>query len=152
LFLLLISCSLHCVEFDNLNGSDLMMGIGARQIALGGAGSLLENSPGSIFWNAASLSTIRDHQLQIDLENPYQINNLIFVLNSSKFQLFSRRFTLGFSVINRLRIKGDSEEVWSGYAAHLLDLTMIDLTDFQGEVDSKTYDYRISFVLPDGRK
>ena len=86
IFFLILFSSLHCVEFDNLNGSDLMLGIGARQIALGGAGSLLSNSPGSVFWNAASLSTIKDYQLQIDLETPDQINNLVFVLNSPKFR------------------------------------------------------------------
>lgn len=138
---------LESVNFEKLNGSDLLLGIGARQIALGGAGSLLKESPGSIYWNPALLASINDQELQIDLESPNQINNLILVLNSSKFKILSRKFTLGLSVINRLSIKGNSKEIWSGYAVHLLDLTMIDLSDFQGKIDSKTYDYRLAFAL-----
>lgn len=144
---IILSGSLISVEFDNLNGSDLMMGIGARQIALGGAGSLLSDSPGSIYWNAAGLAEINNSQLQIDLETPGQINNLILVINSPKFQIFSWKFTLGFSKINRMRFVGESEEFWDGYAAHLLDLTMLDVDDFKGKIDSKTYDYRLTFAF-----
>ncbi|MDO9577886.1 MAG: hypothetical protein Q7J16_08375 [Candidatus Cloacimonadales bacterium] len=152
LFFFFLSTSLLCVEFKNLNGSDLMMGIGARQIALGGAGSLLSDSPGSIYWNAAGLAEINNSQLQIDLETPVQVNNLILVINSPKFQIFSRKFTLGISIINRLRFKGESDEIWTGYATHLLDLTMLDVDNFKGKIDSKTYDYRISFAVRTNEK
>lgn len=137
---------LQAVDFTNLNGSDLMLGIGARQIALGGAGTLLSDAPGSIYWNPAGLAGMKDEKLQLDMENPVQINNLIFVWNSENLRLKNYRFHLGFGIINRLRFKGNSKEIWAGYAAHLLDLTMIDVANFKGNIDSKTFDYRFSIA------
>jgi len=152
LFFILLSYSLSGVEFENLSGSDLMLGIGAREISLGGAGSLLENSPGSIYWNAAGLADIIDTNIQIDIESPWAVKNLILVINSKFFHLGSHRFTIGLARLNRLRILGESDEVWTGYAAYLLDLTMLDLSNFRGKVDSDTNDYRISFALEASEK
>ncbi|HPR18401.1 MAG TPA: hypothetical protein PLD62_09160 [Candidatus Cloacimonadota bacterium] len=148
----LLTSLLFPVEFDNLNGSDLMLGVGARQIALGGAGSLIESSPATIFWNPAGLADFENSELQIDFETPIQVNDLVFVFSHPKLHFAKIPFNLGFSIINRLRFKGEGDEVWSGYSAHLLDLTMINMNNFRGKIDSKTYDYRLSITAKPSEK
>lgn len=135
------------VDFTNLSGSDLALGIGSRQIALGGAGTLLEDAPGSIFWNAAGISLVTNSQIQIDFQSFTDFKNAIFIWKPKFLKLYGRQITAGISAINRLDFVGSSEDIWSGYAAHLLDLTMLDLNDFKGKIDSKTYDYRLNLAM-----
>ena len=144
IFITLLSIALFSVEFDNLNGSDLMLGVGARQISLGGAGTSLVNSPACIYWNSAGLAEIKNTELQIDLESPTQVNDILILLHDPNLNLGKIPVKFGVGVINRLRFKGRSDTVWDGYAAHLLDLTMIDVDNFIGEIDSRTYDLRFS--------
>ncbi|MCF7792799.1 MAG: hypothetical protein K9N09_02445 [Candidatus Cloacimonetes bacterium] len=149
-FLILIAFShqlIGSVNFTNLSGSDLALGIGSQQIALGGAGTLVEDAPGSIFWNAAGISRISHSQIQIDFQSFTDFKNAILIWKPDFFKVYSKQVTIGISAINRLRFIGSSDQVWSGYAAHLLDLTMIDLTDFTGKINSNTYDYRFNLAL-----
>jgi hypothetical protein len=107
---------------------------------------LIEYSPASIFWNPAGLADFENTKMQVDLETPFQVNNAMVVWNHPQLHFGKYPFNLGFAVINRLRVKGESDEIWSGYAAHILDLTMIDVDNFKGKIDSKTYDFRISIA------
>jgi hypothetical protein len=147
LFCGLYSCYMHSVDFENLSGADLMIGIGAQQIALGGAGTLVDDNPGSIYWNAANLADMSGYQLQIDFESPALVKNFIFIYSPEFLRIGKRKISLGISRINRLRIIGESDDVWTGYAAHLLDLTFTSHSNFQGKIDSDTNDYRFSVAF-----
>jgi len=140
------------VNFDELNGSDLGMGIGARAIGLGGAFVSIADDASATFWNPAGLTNIKSNQflLSADLPDDFSASSLIY--RPAFWELEKLSFTVGLSLINRLRIKGDSEDdTWSGYSSYLLDLGMIDVEeDFSGSIDSKTYDTRLSlsFIHP----
>jgi long-subunit fatty acid transport protein len=132
------------VNFTNLSGSDLALGVGSRQISLGGAATLLDDAPGSVFWNPAGISLTQHSQLQIDFQSFTDFKNAIFVWKPKFLKPNNRQITIGISAVNRLRFVGSSQNVWTGYAAHLLDLTMLDLDDFKGDVDSNTFDFRLN--------
>jgi len=140
------------VNFDELNGSDLGMGIGARAIGLGGAFVSIADDASATFWNPAGLTNIKSNQflLSADLPDDFSASSLIY--KPSFWELEKLSFTVGLSLINRLRIQGDSgDDTWSGYSSYLLDLGMIDVEeDFSGSIDSKTYDTRLSlsFIHP----
>jgi len=140
------------VNFDELNGSDLGMGIGARAIGLGGAFVSIADDASATFWNPAGLTNIKSNQflLSADLPDDFSASSLIY--RPSFWELEKLSFTVGLSLINRLTIKGDSEDdTWSGYSSYLLDLGMIDVEeDFSGSINSKTYDTRLSlsFIHP----
>ncbi len=137
------------VDFDELNGSDLGMGIGARAIGLGGAFVSIADDASATFWNPAGLTNIKSDQLLLSADLPDDFSASSLVYKPSFLGLEKSNFTLGLSLINRLRIKGDSgDDTWSGYSSNLLYLGMIDVEeDFSGSIDSKTYDTRVSLAL-----
>ena len=143
------------VDFDELNGSDLVTGMGARAIGLGGAFVSIADDASAAFWNPAGLARMRNNQflLSADLPNDFSASSLVF--KTSFWGLEELDFTVGLSYINRLRIKGDSGDgTWSDHSSYLLDLAMIDVEeDFSGSVDSRTYDTRVSlsFIHPKHR-
>ena len=140
------------VDFDELNGSDLGMGIGARAIGLGGAFVSIADDASATFWNPAGLTNIKSNQFLLSADLPADFSASSLVYRLSFWGLEKIDFTVGLSLINRLRIKGDSgDDTWSGYSLYLLDLGMIDVEeDFSGSTDSKTYDTRVSlsFIHP----
>jgi hypothetical protein len=90
--------------------------------------------------------------MQVDLESSGAFNNLFIALNPNIFKIKNQNIVLGFGIVNRLRFKGKSDSEWSGYATHLLDLTMIYVDNFTGKIDSQSYDYRIAFAIKASRK
>jgi len=140
------------VNFDELNGSDLGMGIGARAIGLGGAFVSIADDASATFWNPAGLSHITSNRLLLSADLPDHFSAASLVYKPSFWELEKVDFAAGLSLINRLRIKGDSgHDTWSGHSSYLLDLGMIDVEeDFSGSIDSETYDTRVSlsFIHP----
>ena len=140
------------VAYDALYGSDLMMGIGARAMGLGGAFVSIADDASATFWNPAGLPNMRTNQflLSADLPDGFSASSLVY--RPSFWELEKANFTLGVSIITRLRIKGESGDgTWSGRPWNLLNLGMIEVEeDFSGSIDSKTYDTRISlsFIHP----
>jgi hypothetical protein len=140
------------VGFDALHGSDLGMGIGARAVGLGGAFVSIADDASATFWNPAGLTRIRCNQFLVsaDLPDGFSVSSIVY--KPTFLELESVNFTIGLSLINRLRIKGASgDDTWSGHPSYILDLGMIEVEeDFSGSVNSKTYDTRLSlsFVHP----
>jgi len=140
------------VSFDKLNGSDLGMGIGARAMALGGAFVSIADDASATFWNPAGLTNLKSNQFLLSADLPDGFSACSLVYKPSFWELEKLDFAVGLSLIDRLRIRGDSgDDTWSGYSSYLLDLGMIDVEeDFSGSIDSKTYDTRVSlsFIHP----
>jgi hypothetical protein len=147
---LLLGNSAHGdVEFDHLNGADLGMGIGARAISMGGAFTAICDDASAVFWNPAGLTQLKDNQIFLSGDYPKEFSSAGIVYQPGLKSFKQHNLAFGISAVNRLYFYGDSgEEVWDGYAAHLLYLAMVDSSDdFSGKIHSKTMDIRFSVAL-----
>ncbi len=143
------------VDFERLHGSDLGIGIGARAIGLAGAFVSIADDASAIFWNPAGLTQLNDHQIFLSADLPLDFSAAALIYKPASASLSQFDFTLGLGLVNRLSFKADSGNgTWAGYPSHLLDMAMIDVEDdFSGEIDSNTYDLRLSLAMvPPGFK
>jgi hypothetical protein len=144
------------VQFETLNGADLGMGVGARAIGMGGAFVAIADDPSATFWNPAGLTGIEESQFFLSADLPGDFSACSLVYKPSFWQLARWNVAIGLSLINRLRIEGDSGSgTWAGRASHILDLGTIEVEEgFRGSLESETYDTRlsISFVHPTYRR
>lgn len=144
------------VQFDALNGSDLGMGVGARAIGMGGAFVAIADDPSATFWNPAGLTALKGSQFFLSADLPDDFSACSLVYKPSFWNLERSSVSVGLSLINRLRIKGDSgSDTWAGRASHILDMGTIEVEEaFSGSMESETYDTRLSlsFVHPSYRK
>jgi hypothetical protein len=149
--LLFLSMNSHGadVEFDRVNGSDLIMGIGARAIGMGGAFVAVSDDASAIFWNPAGLTRLPGSQLHFSAYAPSDFSAAAIIYKPEAAFLQKRRFAVGLGLVNRLDFKGDSGDgTWEGFPSHLLDLAMIDVAeDFSGRVESSTRDVRLSLSM-----
>lgn len=134
------------VQFEALNGSDLGMGVGARAIGMGGAFVAIADDPSATFWNPAGLTDLKGSQLFLSADLPDYFNACSLVYKPSFKKLARSNVAIGLSLINRLRIEGDSgSSTWAGRASHILDMGTIEVEeDFSGSMESETYDTRLS--------
>lgn len=148
--LFLFNSSVQARSFQ-AEGSDLMMGVGPKNMALAGAVVAVSDDVYAGFWNPAGLSQIKG----INLSVARQLNAKLIPMNffgaavSTKLlRKLSLDSTLAFSFIPRLHVKAegafkedDFESIFIRYALPGLP------TNFDGEVDSKTKDYRFSWGI-----
>lgn len=134
------------VAFDTLNGSDLGMGVGARAIGMGGAYTAVADDPSAAFWNPAGLTGLEKSQFSFSGDLPHDFSAGSLVYKPSFWHLPQVNAAIGFSFINRLRIKGDSGTgPWAGRAFHILELGTIEVDEgFSGSLESETHDTRLS--------
>jgi len=68
------------VSFDEFNGSDLGMGIGARAMALGGAFVSIADDASATFWNPPGLTNLKSNQflLSADLPDDFSASSLVY--------------------------------------------------------------------------
>ena len=144
------------IRFDALNGSDMGMGVGARAIGMGGAFVAIADDPSATFWNPAGLTDLKGSQFLLSGDLPDNFSASSLVYKSSLRQLARLNAAIGLSLINRLRIEGDSgSSTWAGRASHILDMGTIEVEEgFSGSMESETYDTRLSlsFVPPTHRR
>jgi len=153
---LLVAAATPCrceVTFDRLHGSDLGMGIGARAIGLAGAFTAVADDASALFWNPAGLTRLGENQLFLSFDLPADFSAAAVIYQPTPELLKAHKVTLGLGLVNRLGFKGDSGTgTWEGFAGNLLDMAMIDIgDDFSGEIDSTTYDLRLSAAMIPGR-
>lgn len=138
------------VHFEELSGTDLGMGTGARAIGLGGAFTAVADDVSATFWNPAGLSTLKSNEAHLSCYFPNEFSAASFAVKPPMDIFYKINFTFGISLVNRLRLKGDSgpEGTWDGYPSQILDLSMIEVgEEFSGKLDSKTMDTRLSVSL-----
>jgi hypothetical protein len=148
--------SYGAVQFDALNGSDLGMGVGARAIGMGGAFVAIADDPSATFWNPAGLTDLKGSQFFLSADLPHDFSACTVIGKPSFWHLERLNAAIGLSLINRLRIRGDSgSSTWAGRASHILDMGTIEVEEgFSGSMESETYDTRLSlsFVPPTHRR
>jgi len=133
------------------------MGIGAHHIGMAGAVVAKTNDIYSTYWNPAGLVEIKDRDFTIARQlNAELINNNMIAIGSrsSLLSSFDLDSAMAFSYIPRLHIKakgafrkGDLESIFLRYALPGLP------ENFDGQLESKTKDYRFSLaVAPLGKR
>ncbi len=152
LFILLhASCSFSLV-IHRLSGSDLGMGIGARAVSLGGAFVALADDASAMFWNPAGLPQLKQNELSFMGDMPDELSYSALVLKPKDDEKQSIHFRIGVAVINRLRYRAEGDWGNSGFASHLIELSMINVEkNYVGGIDSKTVDRRVSIAVQKGK-
>lgn len=140
----------HARSFQ-AEGSDLLMGVGPRAIALGGAVVASTDDAYASFWNPAGLLETGPAEFavakQLDAEL-LPVNFIGLALNPSQFTLGGYRLALGLSWIPRLHVKAEGAFASDDLASIFLRYALPGLPgDFDGKIESKTKDQRISLAV-----
>lgn len=130
-------------------GSDIMLGVGARNIALAGAVTSSTNDVYSTYWNPAGLSRLQKSEITISHRPgaelvPVNFLGAAFVVPDILDSGW--KMSYAFAFIPRLHIYGSGtfhedefESIFMRYALPGLE------GDFTGTIESKTKDYRMAF-------
>ncbi len=155
--LLLWSCHISAREFQT-EGSDLLMGVGAKQIARGGAVVASDNGVYSMYWNPAGLADMdRDQvaiagQLDRDLAH-VSFAGIAFIM--PKNEEIGFRSTVGLSYIPRAYFQADGRFEKDAFETVFVEKAVPGMSGgFDGKLDSETNDYRIGLgtsfdILPE---
>jgi len=135
-------------------GSDLLMGVGGRDIALGGAVVASTGDAYSSYWNPAGLAELGESQLAFSRQIDGTLDPLSFVgIAVSRPQLKAGRYKVVFAYawIPRLHVKAagnfsadEFESTFTQYALPGLP------ADFDGNIESKTREHRFSMAISPG--
>ena len=130
------------------------MGVGARAMALGGAVVARTDDVYSVYWNPAGLveadafQISAARQLNADL---IAVNFAGLVLNADRLRAGGMKAALALSWMTRLHVEAeghfgpqDLETVFLRFALPSLP------DDFDGHIESKTRDFRLSLALSPG--
>ena len=132
-------------------GSDLMLGVGARNIALAGAVTASTGDVYSAYWNPAGLAKIESTQITISNKPTYElipVNYLAAASTTSDFFGTGWNLSYAFAFIPRLHIYGNGTFREDEFESIFMRYALPDLAgDFTGELESKTKDYRFAFGL-----
>lgn len=142
------------VQFEELSGSDLGMGVGARAIGMGGAFAALADDATAMFWNPAGMTRMKKSEIMLMTDrDPIRYTYKAIVLKPRGAWNDEVNLAFGIARTNRLRYKGRGDWAGDKYSQHLVDLSMIavDFTDADpvtgwqhtdGGINSRTNDWR----------
>ena len=130
------------------------MGVGARAMALGGAVVARTDDVYSVYWNPAGLveadafQVSAARQLNADLVD---INFAGLVLNAGRMEAGGLKAAVALSWITRLHVKADGHFGPQDLETVFLRFALPGLPDdFDGHIESKTRDFRLSLALSPG--
>ncbi|MBU1659217.1 hypothetical protein KKG72_09230 [bacterium] len=149
IFLLFFSHPLEANVFD-AEGSDLLMGVGAKEIARGGAAVAKTNDIYSIFWNPAGLSEITAGEMSLSTQADGDLSRINFFGIAYAFPLeeIGIKISFAFAYIPRLYMKASGEFRESDFESVFLRYTLPGLSgNFDGKIDSKTDDLRVALAV-----
>jgi len=139
--------------FD-VEGSDLLLGVGSRAKALSGAVSAGTNDIYSVYWNPAGLAELTENQASISGQLnakmiPVNFAGIAFTGEWLKFA--GLKSSIALSWITRLHVKATGAYKENDIESIFLRFSLPDLTaDFDGTLESKTKDYRLTWaVMPE---
>ena len=131
-------------------GSDLIMGVGAKNIAMAGASTANTNDIYSIFYNPAGLSELKSNQFSFSSQLDGQLTyvnflGMAFILPIESLNL---KLTLAFAYIPRLYMEASGSFREDEFESVFLRYTLSGLYgDFIGDVYSETDEYRFAMAL-----
>ena len=146
---LVLHSQLYADSFD-AQGSDLLMGVGAKNIATGGASTANTNDIYAIFYNPAGLSEIKSAQLSISTQADAKLGYVNFLGLAYAFPIESLnlKVAVAFAYIPRLYISASGKYVEEDFESIFLRYTLPGLSpNFDGDIESKTDDYRFAIAF-----
>ena len=132
-------------------GSDLLMGVGAEAMALGGAVCASTQSIYSVYWNPAGLAELEENQISLSGQLnakflPVNFAGVAFPVSWLDFA--GLKSTLALSWIPRLHVKSSGAYTTNDLESMFLRFAMPDLPgNFDGTIQSKTKDYRLTWAI-----
>jgi len=146
-FLFLAGFDSAAARLFETEGSDLLMGVGAAQIAQGGAVVASENGLYSLYWNPAGLSDIHENQITLSGQFNRPLAHISFAGIAyvlPYFSPFGFRGTVGISYLPRVHFKAKGTFKESELETAFLNTALPGMPGgFSGKLDSKTNDYRL---------
>ncbi|MFH1764458.1 MAG: hypothetical protein ABIF09_09725 [Gemmatimonadota bacterium] len=132
-------------------GSDLLMGVGGRAMALGGAVVAGTGDVYSTYWNPAGLVEADGVQLSAARQLNAELVDVNFaglVLNPDRMKVAGMKAAVALSWITRLHVEADGHFGPEDLETVFLRFALPGLPDdFEGAIESKTRDYRLSLAL-----
>jgi len=132
-------------------GSDTLMGIGARYVAMGGVGAAFSDDVYAIYSNPANLARISGPQISLSRQINAELIPLNFAGAAFRLPLLRRAgisTTVGLAYIPRLHFRASGQFSEDDFESVFLRYALPGLFgDFDGTVESKTKDYRIGFAF-----
>ncbi|MFH1766261.1 MAG: hypothetical protein ABIF09_18920, partial [Gemmatimonadota bacterium] len=132
-------------------GSDLLMGVGGRAMALGGAVVAGTGDVYSTYWNPAGLVEADGVQLSVARQLNAELVDVNFaglVLNLDGMNVGGIKTAVALSWITRLHVKAEGHFGPEDLETVFLRFALPGLPDdFDGKIESKTRDYRLSLSL-----
>ena len=131
-------------------GSDLLMGVGAREIAMSGAVSAGIDNAYSMYWNPAGLSKLRKTEFSVSRSLRDQIDPVSFIGVATPFK--SNWFgglnnAIGIAWVPRFHAIANGRFEKDDIANIFLQFSVPEIPEgFDGTIDSKTRDTRLTFA------
>jgi len=148
--LLLFSPNTHAREF-HVEGSDLLMGVGADAIGLSGAVAAGITGIHSVYWNPAGLAELDENELSLSRQLNSKILPLNFAgiaLSPDWLQIKGFQSSIALSWIPRLHMQSTGAYSETDIESIFLRLTLPGLAgDFDGTIESKTKDNRLTWAI-----
>jgi len=146
----LLTFDAQAKEF-HVEGSDLLIGVGADAIAKSGAVTAGINSISSVYWNPAGLAELENHSVSLST----QINAKILPINFASIAFtndwldaWGLKSAIALSWIPRLHVKSSGAYSGEDIESIFLRFTLPSLPDtFSGDIESKTKDTRLTFAV-----
>lgn len=154
LFLIIIIYHSIChADTFRVEGSDLVMGVGAESIAMAGAVSARVDDIYAIYWNPAGLADSQHSNLSISRQLDGKLIDVSFAGVSTSYvfnSLKKLKATFAFALIQRLSIRASGRFQEGDIESLFLDYALPEIPDdFAGHVNSKTKEYRFAIgILP----
>lgn len=151
LFMLLSSNTTMAAQTFDVEGSDLLLGVGSRAKALSGAVSAGTNDIYSVYWNPAGLAELTENQASVSGQLnadmiPVNFAGIAFTGEWLKFA--GLKSSVALSWITRLHVKASGAYKENDIESIFLRFSLPDLTaDFDGTLESKTKDYRLTWAI-----
>ncbi|WP_157819221.1 hypothetical protein [Mariprofundus aestuarium] len=139
--------------FD-VEGSDLLLGVGSKSKALSGAVSAGVNDIYSVYWNPAGLAELTENQASISGQlnaKMIPVNFAGVALTGEWLRFAGLKSSIALSWITRLHVKATGAYTANDLESVFLRFALPDLPgDFNGTIESKTKDYRLTWaVMPE---
>ena len=143
--------TLQAARTFRAEGSDLLMGVGARAMGLGGAVVARTDDVYSVYWNPAGLVEADAFQISAARQlngDLIDVNFAGLVLNTDRLRVGGMKAALALSWITRLHVEAEGHFGPQDLETVFLRFALPGLPDdFDGHIESKTKDYRFSLAL-----
>ena len=144
--ILFCSIRLNAQSFTT-QGSDLLMGVGAKDIARSGASVANSHDIYASFWNPAGLSEISSGEVGLSrqIEGTLAPINFFAIAYLLPFDKLGFKMVVAFAYIPRLYVKASGAFYERDIESVFLRYTLPGLSgNFDGEIDSATDDYKLA--------